>query len=116
MKNTEQEQQYLEEKINYILEYVSKDLSSKLSREHIKMLLQFEDDFINMKYEENEKSKPYISFDLRVIEQDEIDQYVYEQALNIGISISLEQVSEILYAALSYMEENDELNEVLNLN
>lgn len=116
MKNTEQEQQYLEEKINYILEYVSYDLSSKLSREHIKMLLQFEDDFIDMKYEENEKSKPYISFDLRVIEQDEIDQYVYEQALNIGISISLEQVSEILYAALSYMEENDELNEVLNLN
>lgn len=116
MKNTEQDQQYLEEKITFILEYISKDISRKLNREHIKMLLQFEDDFIDMKYEENEKSKPYISFDLRVIEQDEIDQYVYEQALKIGITNSLEEVSEIMYAALAYMEENDELDEELNLN
>jgi hypothetical protein len=87
----------------YIFQNISEELSGRVSLNVIILLLDMETDYIDKEYEINKNRIPYISFDLRVLDQREINKYVWEKANQQGLDLTLEDVDEIMYAELDYL-------------
>lgn len=107
MKNTEEEgvDYDLNLAAKYILENISDELNEKLGHSDIVKLLELEEAYIEEEYQKNEKRKPHIAFDLIPIEQADINHYVWTNAVKHNIILSEEEIEEIMYVELDYMEE-----------
>jgi hypothetical protein len=92
------------EAAEFILENISDELCEKLSHQDILTLLKLEDKYIEKREEENKKRKPFLSFDLNILDQDDINYYVMTNAVKHNILLNEEEIEEIMYAEIDYME------------
>lgn len=112
IKNKDEELEYDEdEAVEFIRQNISNELDEKLSHKDIVTLIDLEDEYVEIEYQKNEKRKPYVSFKLRTIDQDHINAYVLKNAVQHNIILTLEEVEEIMYAEIDYMEEEGLIDE-----
>lgn len=106
IKKEDEELEYnTDNAVEFIRQNISDELDEKLSDEDIVILLDLEEEYIEKEYQKNEKSKPYVSFDLRTIDQDDVNAYVLKNAVQHNIILTLEEVEEIMYAEIDYEED-----------
>lgn len=115
-KQNEEKDYNYNEAAEYILDNISDELSEKLSHQDIITLLEIEDKYIEEREQENLKKKPFVSFDLVTIDQDDINYYVMTNAIKFNIIIDKEETEEIMYAELGYMEQEGMTEDSTNLN
>ena len=107
MKKQEEEFIYGKSEVaEFILENISDKLNEKLSRRDILLLLQLEEKYWDELELKNNKTEPFISFDLKAIDQDDINDYVLRNALKHNLILNLEEVDEIMYSELYFLEIN----------
>jgi hypothetical protein len=117
MKEQEDEIDYnSDETAEFILESISDELSGKLSHQDIVTLLKLENEYIEKREEESKKQKPFLSFDLNIIDQEEINYSVMTNAVKHNILLNEEEIEEIMYAELDYMEGIGQIKEGFSVN
>ena len=105
-ENEDEELEYdIDEAVEFIRSTISDELNEKLSDKDIVKLLDLEAEYIEMEYQKSEKSKPYLSFDLRTRDEDKLNDYVERNAVKYNINLEIEEVEEIMDAELDYMED-----------
>lgn len=106
IKNEDEELEYDEdEAVEFIRQNISDELNERLSDEDIVTLLDLDAEYIEIEYQKSLKHKPYLSFDLRTIDQDDVNDYVLKNAIKNDIILTIEEVDEIMYALIDYEEE-----------
>lgn len=117
MKEQEDEIDYnFDEAAEFILENISEELSEKISHQDIVTLLKLEDEYIEKREEESKNRKPFLSFDLNILDQEDINYYVMTNAVKHNILLNEEEIEEIMYAELDYMEDIGQIGEGFNDN
>ncbi|MGB3948499.1 MAG: hypothetical protein WBM13_10975 [Bacteroidia bacterium] len=94
-----------EDAIEFIRENISYELDDRLTDNEILMLVNWAEDYIDMEFEKNKKRKPFVAFELRTIDQNEINKYVLERATENNIKINIDELYDLLYAELMYRKD-----------
>lgn len=93
----------IDEAIEFIRDYISYELNDKLGDQDIVKLVDLGEEYIEMEYQINKKKKPFIAFDLKTINEENLNDYVLKNAVKHSIILNIDEIEDITSAELAYM-------------
>jgi|ERR1019366_5450884 hypothetical protein len=106
MENQEEEIDYdSDEAAEYILENISDELCEKLSHQDIVTLLNLENEYVENEEKKYEKRIRESGINILLsIDQEKVNDYIEINAWKYKINLDIDEVEEIMYAHIDYLE------------